>query len=191
LSALSNVLMKMAVRTWFILTSRDKACMRIRRSRDNYLALAQMVNASSGAFPIFVPRMPGVDEDMRNWSFFMILEHNKIVNRSISDIVQSLVRGEAPTGAGAIDPKKGVMPSPNAGEEQIADFRASVADHLDLIRDLGRLRGSLTKRHPLFGNFDAHRWHCMFSFHLIIHYRQARYVVQKATAQQGGGRGRP
>ena len=28
--------------------------------------------------------MRGVDEDMRRWSFFMILEHNAIVNRSIT-----------------------------------------------------------------------------------------------------------
>jgi hypothetical protein len=127
--------------------------------------------------------MIGIDEDMRNWSFFMILEHNTIVNRSISSVVQSLARGEEPTGLGAIDPKKDVMPSRNPGAEQIQAFCTSIEDHLRIISDLRRLRGSITKQHPIFGEFDAHSWHCMFAFHLQIHSKQADYVVRTILAE--------
>jgi hypothetical protein len=77
------------------------------------------------------------------------------------------------------------MPSSNPGEEQIQAFRSSVEEHLTVILDFGRLRGSLKKRHPIFGDFDAHCWHCMFSFHLLIHYKQAEYVVGKICAEKG------
>ena len=178
---MSSALLSVAIQAWFAVTSRDKACRQIRKSLDDYLALSRGIDADLGALPVFVPRMPGIDEDMRNWSFFMILEHNAIVNRSITCIVQSLVRGEEPKGAGALDPKKDVMPSANPGAEQVQAFRLSIEEHLTVVEALDRLRGSLKKRHALFGEFDAHRWHCMFSFHLRVHYRQAQYVVQKAS----------
>ena len=60
--------------------------------------------------------MSGVDEDMRRWSFFMILEHNAIVNRSITASVVQLANGESLTGQATIDVKKGVMPSGAADE---------------------------------------------------------------------------
>ena len=143
------------------------------------MTLAERVNSETGAQAVTVPRMPGVDEDMRNWSFFMILEHNAIVNRSIAKVVQDLACGVEPTGAGNIDPKRDVMPSGSAGKEQIGAFQSSVEDYLQLVSELGPLRGTLTKRHPVFGMFDAHQWHCMLGFHLMIHRRQAEFVVNK------------
>ena len=38
--------------------------------------------------------------------------------------------------------------------------------------------------HPIFREFDAHKWNCMFAFHLGLHLKQAEYVVSKAKAEQ-------
>jgi len=122
--------------------------------------------------------MLGIDEDMRGWSFFMILEHNVIVNRSITAVVQNLGRGVKPEGAGGIDFKKDVMPSEDPGPEQVAALEDSVAVHLRAVSRLPRLRNTITARHPLFDDLDAHGWHCMLMFHLEIHLRQARTVVR-------------
>jgi hypothetical protein len=172
-----DTIIRTAVRTRFALTSRERATGQARQQLDRYLALAETVDAARGARPVRVPRMPGIDEDMRDWTFFQILEHNAIVNGAISGVVQSLARGEAPTGA--IDPKHDVMPSADPGPEQVEVFRASVTDHLEAVAHLGPLRGGLNHRHPVFGDFDAHRWHCMFGFHLLLHLRQAKYVVAR------------
>jgi hypothetical protein len=86
------------------------------------------------------------------------------------------------SGAALVDPKQGVMPPLSAGEEQLQQFLDSVQRHLNRVETLGRLRGTRTAPHPLFGDFDAHKWNCMFSFHLKIHYRQAAHVVQAARA---------
>jgi hypothetical protein len=85
---MSNLLMGMAVKTWFALTSRNKAPLQIRKYLDKYLALAGLTNDECGALSVF-------------------------------------------------------------------------------------------------GEFDGHDWHCMFRFHLLIHYKQAAYVVRKACAEQG------
>jgi len=53
-----------------------------------------------------------------------------------------------------------------------------VRQHLQAVGGLAMLLGTSTFNHPVFGVFDAHKWHCMFSFHLKIHYKQAQHVVR-------------
>ena len=64
-------------------------------------------------------------------------------------------------------------------------FRQTVDDHLEAILPLGKLRGTVKRPHPVFGDFDAHQWHCMFGFHLMIHFKQARMVAAHALKEQG------
>ena len=103
------------------------------------------------------------------------------MNRSFTSIIKSLVRGEEPEGTGAIDMKRDVMPSKNPGTEQIESFRNSVTEHIKAVSDSQCLRDSPTKHHPIFGTLNAHQWHCMFGFHLFIHYKQAKYIISKIT----------
>jgi hypothetical protein len=181
---MSNLFLKLAVRTLFALASREQVSTQIQKLCDRYLLLAAQIDTESGSVAIHVPKMVGIDEDMRDWSFFKILEHNTIVNRSITSIIESLVRGEEPEGAGAIDMKKDVMPSENPGTEQIESFRSSVAEHIRAVSDSQSLRDSPTKLHPIFGAFTAHQWHCMFGFHLLLHYKQAKYIINKVTEKE-------
>jgi len=178
---MSNRILRTIVRTRFAMTSRASANARSERFLGEYLRLAQGLDEISGSEPITVPPMLGVDEDMRGWSFFMILRHNTIVNNAISANVRRLALGE-PAPTKKFDPKKDVMPSGDCGIEQVAIFKASVISHLESIRQLGELRGTETMDHPLFGPFDAHKWNCMFAFHLQIHLSQAGHVVKMALA---------
>lgn len=177
-------LIKFSVRARFLLTHSKRASIRIRKLLDQYLALAHLMGPEAGHRQVRVPPMMGVDEDMRDWSFFMILEHNVIVNHSITEMVQRLARGEKPAGTGAFDPKRDVMPSPNPGEEQVQALRASVNKHIDIVSHLSDLRRTATSRHPFFGYLNAHGWHCMFSLHLDIHLRQAQVVSRLARQGQ-------
>jgi hypothetical protein len=175
---MSNEIVKGAIRAWFATTSREKASARIRSVLKDYIELAGKVDEESGARAVRVPRMMGVDEDMRDWSFYMILEHDVIVNRIVTTTIESLARGEKPVIPGVRDPKADVMPSAGAGREQVDAFRESVDAHLRVVSGLDRMRGTMTKKHPVFGELDSHRWHCMFGFHLVIHYKQAASVVR-------------
>lgn len=164
-----------------MVTSRNRASGHIRKSLDKYLTLTASVAPEDGRRPVWVPPMIGIDEDMRGWSFFGILEHNVIVNRSITEIVKSLVRGQKPAGEGAIDMKNDVMPSTDPGGEQIEAFRTSVEEHLESVSGLRGLRQTSTKRHPVFGELNAHGWHCMFGLHLDIHRKQAEAAIDIIT----------
>ncbi|MBC7981376.1 MAG: hypothetical protein H7Y36_12505 [Armatimonadetes bacterium] len=173
---MSNILVKAAIRTRFLLTTREAANKQSSETLQAYLKFAQMIDAESGMKPITVPSMIGVDEDMRTWSFFMILSHNAIVNTAISSTITRLALGEPPP-AEKFDPKTDVMPAAGCGIEQVDVFVNSVSNHLKSIATLGQLRGTETTPHPLFGNFDAHKWNCMFAFHMRVHLKQTAFVA--------------
>jgi hypothetical protein len=170
----------------FLFTSRQRALKQASVMTERYTELAQGISDDMGRLCVEVLPMRGVDEDMRRWSFYMILEHNAIVNRSITATVCQLARGEPLHGLAKIDPKRDVMPSLSAGNEQLKAFQQSVKKHSEAVMSLGRLRGTELSAHPIFGDFDGHKWNCMFSFHLRLHYRQAVHVVRMAKAEQDG-----
>jgi len=157
--------------------SRNSATKVIRKNGDNYLRLAEAVRTEAGSIPVTVPPMIGVDPEMRGWSFFQILEHNAIVNRIISHTVEKLAQGQDPTPEHPVNPKTDVLPKGLSGPEQLEDFRRSVDDYLAIMENLPPLRGTSETPHPVFGSFDAHKWHCMFGFHLGLHIKQAEKVV--------------
>ncbi|MEM7147355.1 MAG: hypothetical protein AAF591_19730 [Verrucomicrobiota bacterium] len=174
-------IVRQVVRARFLLTSREAARGVIRETADRYLAVAEELGPARGATVVNVPKMMGVDEEMRDWSFYMLLEHHVIVNGFIRRVVEDLERGEKPIWATGRDPKHDVLPKGGAGEEQVAAFRESVDGYLEMEKRLGRLRGTETWPHPLFGVFDAHKWHCMFGFHLKVHFGQAERVYEGAV----------
>lgn len=184
---MSNPFIKTVVRTLFTFTRRAKALQQSEELLRRYRELADGISNEAGQSCVEVPPMRGVDEDMRRWSFFMILEHNAIVNRSITATVVQLARGERLSGPATLNPKKDVMPTSMADESQIEVFTDSVNRHMEAVKSLKRLRGTGTSAHPIFGEFDAHKWNCMFAFHLGLHLPQAEYVVGKAKAESGLG----
>ena len=139
---MSNLLIKTAIRTIFTFTSREKALEKSEIILQRYARLADGLSREAGQRCIEVPPMRGVDEDMRKWSFFMILEHNAIVNRSITATVVQLARGEELSGAATINPKTDVMPSSSADASQFKDFADSVTKHIEAVKSLNRLRGT-------------------------------------------------
>ena len=174
---MSNPAIKAIIRTKFLLTSREKASGMIRSNADAYLRLADSLGAGEGMEQVTAPPMIGVDPEMRGWSFFQILEHNVIVNRSIAAMVEALALGKELAGAALMNPKTDVLPKGVSGSEQIGHFRQSVDDYLSMVATLPSLRGTNQRPHPIFGPFDAHKWHCMFGFHLGLHLKQAERVL--------------
>ena len=140
------------------------------------MKLAAGLSDETGRRVVEVPAMLGVDEDMRRWSFFELLRHNTIVNRTISGNVRRLAAGEADPQE-KFDIKRDVMPPENCGIEEVESFRQSLEDHLELLKDLPELKGTRETMHRLFGSFDAHKWNCMLPFHLKIHLKQAALIA--------------
>jgi len=182
---MKQLIFKMGIRAVFFCTPRTQADKQTQKGLRDYLALADQIRPDMGSRSVTVPPMPGVDENMRHWSFYQILSHNTRVNRSITATVEQLVNGEILHGAAIIDPKRDVMPPKAVGEEQRVAFQTSIMNHLHTVSRLGNLRGTHRSPHPLLGAFDAHQWNCMFAFHLKVHFPQAAYVARNVPGQKG------
>ena len=178
-----RICIKALIRIRFFLTSRDRACDQITRAFEEYQLLGNEISSTQGRQPFRVPTMRGVDEDMRDWSFFMILEHNIIVNSVMEKIVESLASHTIPEDLPVKDSKKDVMPSHDSGPEQMTAFCQSVQQYLQNTKKLESLRGTPRYRHPVFGMLNAHGWHCMMALHLEIHLPQAKCVLEGLHAE--------
>lgn len=173
---------KLAIRTILQRTSKEKALAQAENYLAQYRALCDSIPDDAGRHRVSVPPMSGVDEEMRDWSLYQLLEHNAVVNRCISATVVQLSQSIPLSGAALTDPKHGVMPTDNPGPAARDAFFLSVKEHIDKVTPLKKLKGTATTRHPLFGEFDAHRWNGMFSLHLKVHLPQTRYIVEHVSA---------
>ncbi|GLI54602.1 hypothetical protein PM10SUCC1_01170 [Propionigenium maris DSM 9537] len=168
--------MGLGIKLYFNLSNRERVVDKIKMYQKRYMELVERI-CGEGRKKIHVPSMVGIDEDMRDWSLYMILEHNARVNKTIKNIVYRLSRGEELRPEERIDPKTDVMPE-DSGMEQVDEFRRSIEEYLQAVEKVGQLKGTRKIEHPVFGAFDAHQWHCMFAFHLGIHLRQAEYIAK-------------
>lgn len=177
-----NLLLKSVVRTLFFCTSRNRVREQNIKAKAFYNRMGDTLTAETGAMQVLVPVMTGVDDAMRNWSFYQLLEHNRLVNEAITATTEQLAKGQPLSGAATIDPAIDVLPSADAGILELTRFNHSVDEHLRIVESLPKLRNTATSHHPIFGSFDAHSWNCMFAFHLRIHFKQAQTIVSRLIA---------
>ena len=161
------------------LVSRDAAASFYRTEAEKILSLASGVDPSDGRRQVRIPRLPGIDENMRSWSIYMTLQHLVITNEMTIRVIRSLAR-ETPF-TEEIDFKKDVMPSENPGPEQIAAFRVSVESFEKKAARFGKKRSETLSRHPVFDMFDTHKWRCMAGFHIHIHRNQVEQICKQLS----------
>lgn len=162
---------KLAVRTKFIFTSNRNAIKDIRHEAELTLRAFDGVEDALCRKQAKVSKMLGVDEDMRDWSFYMLLEHNIIVNRRIRLGVHALETG-VPLEDG-FNVKKDVMPSQRVDDSTLQRFQETVDHFIDSLPGFPKPWDKNRSPHPIFGNLNIHDWICMFGFHLHIHRKQA------------------
>jgi len=176
---MKQALIRSLVRWRFRLTSRSGADMLIADELHRYLELASQFTEAEGRQSVQCPPLLGVDEDMREWSLYQILEHNVIVNSAMQSVVTTLAREEIPQST--LDSKHDVMPGASAGPEQVDRFRQSVEAYQQAVEPL-KLGSIATYPHPVFRLLNAHGWHCMMGLHLQIHRKQAEAILPLVKA---------
>lgn len=125
---------------------------------------------------VLVPPLPGIEDNSRNWSAAMLVEHLVSVGDAVSKVLVFLSRGQVPPFAVDI---AGVKPKGTKGIGVMTDFRRLLADYPVLVRtDLPRPPDAPHFAHPWFGELDIHQWHCLSAMHLRVHRRQL-FLIRK------------
>jgi hypothetical protein len=128
---------------------------------------------------VLVSPIIGLEDDERDWSAAMVVEHAVLVGEAIGRTLIFLSRGEQPP-----EPftRAAMRPRGAKGVEVLPLLRQLGRDYPGIVEaELGPRR-DCNHRHPLFGELDLARWHYLSVSHLRVHRRQLHEIRRRLTA---------
>ena len=165
-------------------SSRNAAMQRFKIEAEKIVSLARSVSAAQGTVPVLIDRIAGIEDSSRYWSVFMVLDHLKIVNEGMAQIIEDLSHDRPFAQEVRI---QDVKPHVNSGLDAVDRYIQSVATYEATINRLGKLGHRVRHPHPWFGPMTAHDWHCLAGIHHWVHRRQIERVKQSLETAGVGG----
>lgn len=165
-------------------TSRNAAMHRFKRETEKILSLARTVSATQGTVPVLIDRITGIEDSSRYWSVFMVLDHLRIVNEGMTQIIDDLSHDRLFAQEVRI---QDVKPHVDSEPDVVDRFIQSVATYEATINRLGKLGHRVRHPHPWFGPMTADDWHCLAGIHHWVHRRQIERIRQSLKTAGVGG----
>lgn len=165
-------------------TSRNTAMQRFKLEAEKILSLAHSVSATEGTVPVLIDRITGIEDSSRYWSVFMVLDHLKIVNEGMTQIIEDLSHDRPFAQEVRI---QDVKPHVHSGPDTVDRFMKSVTNYEATINQLSMLGHRVRHPHPWFGPMAAHDWHCLAGIHHWVHRRQIERIKQSLKTAGVGG----
>jgi hypothetical protein len=150
-----------------------------QRFLDERQAIAQLIDstpASQRADRVLIPRLPGLEDSSRYWSVWITLDHLRIVNRDVANVIQMLAAGRIPPGQAST---ANVKPSETVSSEVERAYEESCDQFLEVVASAGDLPATPRFSHPWFGPLNALEWSAMAGMHLGIHRRQLSAILAR------------
>ncbi len=154
--------------------SRQEFMAKFEEERQAILTMVADLPPKSGKKPVLIDRVQGMEDSSRYWSVYMTLDHLRIVNLSIAQVIKILASGDEVIPVVSV---ADVKPDPSVGVEIVKAFRQSARLYQRALRDLPTLKTSRRHRHPWFGELDAAGWHALTALHLKIHRKQIERIL--------------
>ncbi|MEM7315916.1 MAG: DinB family protein [Planctomycetota bacterium] len=123
---------------------------------------------------VLIDRIMGIEDNSRNWSVYMVLEHLVIVNGGITSLIESLNGGQA---FGREVRIEDVKPKPTAGEETVGALESSVKQLLQTVESIERFSTAAKHRHPWFGQMNSQQWFTLAAVHMRVHRKQIEGII--------------
>ncbi len=140
------------------------------------ILLAGRVSPAQAAVPVLIDRVVGLEDSSRYWSVFMVLDHLRIVDEGMTQIVHALSSDRVVRQEVRIQDLK---PGPRSDSDTINRFLKAVDDYELTVTRLGTLGRRVRHPHPWFGPMTAHEWHCLAAIHHRVHRQQLERIVGK------------
>lgn len=142
--------------------------------REQIRDLVQRCDAARGARRVLIARVRGLEDSSRYWSVWMTLDHLRIVNGSIGQVINALTQGIVPDGRAST---AAVKPDPAAEASVVEAYEASCEAVLAAAAAAPDLPTAARYAHPWFGPLDAAGWYALAGAHLGIHRVQIERIV--------------
>jgi hypothetical protein len=124
---------------------------------------------------VLIPRLRGLEDSSRFWSAYMTLDHLRIVNTAIANVIGTLVQGQVPPGQSST---AAVKPGADIGPEVIIPYEKSCDALLSQVAAHPVLKTKAHYAHPWFGPLDAAGWYAMAATHMGIHRAQLERILR-------------
>ena len=183
LPAFESIWLRIGFRCGCAALSQQAAMQLFKFEAKKILALARGVSTLQGTVPVLIDRITGIEDSSRYWSVFMALDHLRIVDEGITQIVEDLSHDRPFAQNVRI---QDVKPSVDSGSEVIDRFVHSVATYEATVNRLGKLGRHVRHPHPWFGPMTAHDWHCLAGIHHVVHRRQIERI-RRTLENPGNG----
>lgn len=138
------------------------------------LATARELPLEQLKHQVLIQKLTGLEDNSRNWSAAMVLQHLVIVNTGIGDLLCALSEDKAFEREVRI---ADVKPTADAGQEQLASLEHALMAYQEKVASIKNLYTSRRHAHPWFGPLDGHGWHTLAALHTMIHRRQLDAIV--------------
>jgi hypothetical protein len=155
--------------------TKDRLSALFRTEAQRAIDSARLLSEEKGRRRVLVPRLLGIEDNSRNWSVYMVLEHLVIVNSAIAATLPRLYAGR---GASTEVRAEEVSPLAEAGPEQMDDLAKLVERYTDMVEKLGNLRAGIAHPHPWYGPLSAAQWHALAVVHNSVHRRHIERIVK-------------
>ncbi|HEY0792634.1 MAG TPA: DinB family protein [Chthoniobacterales bacterium] len=150
--------------------------------RTKILDLARSCRPEEGCRRVLIKRLRGLEDSSRYWSVFMTLDHLRIVNRQVAEVIRLLGRGETPA---FVASTARVKPRVEVDEKVVEEFQAACEHFEECVAGVENLRTQVRFAHPWFGPLDAAGWHFTAFFHLRLHRHQIEAIRRARPVIEG------
>ena len=157
-------------------SSRTKASKHFDLQTEQILQLVRSIDSESGSRRILIPRLAGLEDSSRFWSVFMTLDHLRIVNDAIGNVIRTLIAGQIPPTQASTAALK---PSVQVNATIIEAFEKSCQSFEQTVAAAADLATTVRYAHPWFGPLDAARWHYLAGFHMALHCKQIQSILSR------------
>lgn len=124
---------------------------------------------------VLIDRTFGIEDDTRQFSINLVLEHLTITGNALMTVIQTLSDEKEFTREITIE---AVKPKENK-LNQIDDFTELYERYFEFMKNLPKTQSKMTKKHPWFVGFNNFDWSVFMYMHTFIHRRQIEAIIAK------------
>jgi len=151
------------------------------RETEKILKLTESLSVDELKVQVLIPRIHGIEDNSRNWSPAMVLEHLMIVATGMAEVIVQLSCGKVPdkrVDIAAVKPKGEFSAVElSAIREQFSNRMAAVKQ--SLAQDVRNHNSRSRLRHPWFGSLTAREWNWLLGAHQRIHRKQIEEIQKR------------
>jgi hypothetical protein len=120
---------------------------------------------------VLIDHILGIEDDTRDWSVALVIEHLAIVSTGIIQVIKALSEEKSfdgPISIVAVKPENRTV-TMNELKQIIKDFETFVPQNKN---------SKMTKAHPWFVEFNNKDWNTFLAIHTWVHKRQIKAILR-------------